>query len=157
MDPRNIPRQAVFNLPTPAAATGFTITPDSGGDWLIRSVRFQLVTDANAADRAVALTLSAGGTEYARFSASAVQAASLTRIYVGVEGIGASGSVGTFTPIAMPGNGIWLPKGHALTVTTANIQAGDQFSVIAGYRVEFPHGPDEHVWPFYPVLLEKSS
>ncbi len=156
-DPRNKPVARTFTLDTPAVAQGFTITPNTAANWLVRALRFQLVTDANAADRAVMVAIADGTREYRRVPGGAVQAATLTRIYAGSEGIDEAGAVGTFIGIRFPTEGLWLPNGHTLTVSIENVQATDQVSAIVGYRFEFPLGPREHMWPFVPVITEESS
>jgi hypothetical protein len=70
-----------------------------------------------------------------------------------------NGAIGTggFIQLNFPTEGIWLPVGHTLAVAVENIQAGDQISVINGYRFEFPKGPREHFWPMVTMMLEESS
>lgn len=157
MDLRNKPIERIFTVATPAVATGFSITPNTAAGWMIRSLRFQLVTDANIADRAVMLSASDGSTNYFLASAGATQAASLTRNYGGVNGFSDTSNVGTFIGLRFPDDGIWLPQGHTLTVSVENIQAGDQVSAIGGRRWEFPTGPREYFWPFITTLMEESS
>lgn len=157
MDPRFKPIERMAPINSPAVASGFTITPNTASGWLIRSLRFQLVTDANVADRAVMLSQTDGSNEYLRTAAVAVQAASLTRVYSAQPGTQAPGAVGTFIGIHAPADGFWLPNGHSLIVTIENVQAGDQISAIAGWRYEFPIGPRVSVWPFVTTLTEESE
>lgn len=156
-DPRNKPIARTFEVASPAVAQGFTITPNTAGDWLIRSLTFQLVTDANAATRAVTLSVSDTAVSYRLLTAGATQAASLTRVYSGSEGVSGAAGAGGFIQLNFPTEGIWLPVGHTLTVAVENIQAGDQISAIRGYRFEFPKGPREHFWPMVTLLMEESS
>lgn len=156
-DPRNKPIARTFSIANPAVATGFTITPDTGANWLIRALTFLLTTDANAANRAVMLNITAGQTTYRTLSAIAVQAASLARTYSGSEGANIVAAIGTLIPIVFPTDGVWLPVGHTLTVSIENVQAGDQITAIQGYRFEFPLGPDVHVWPMVGLMVEESS
>jgi hypothetical protein len=120
-------------------------------------LRFLFTTDANAATRHVTINVNVGGLEYRHVLSSGQQTASTARLYAGSEGTSAVISLGSSITLAFPLQGVWLPNGHTMTVEVDNIQAGDQFSAIAGYRFEFPLGPREHVWPFLPVLLEESS
>lgn len=156
-DPRNKPIATVFTIATPAVGAGFTITPNTASDWLIRALTFQLVTDANAATRAVSLIVSNGSVNYRRLPAGTTQIASLTRVYSGSEGVSAGIATGSVITLTFPEAGILLPNGHTLTVDVENIQAGDQISAINGYRFEFPLGPAIHFWPFVNVLAEESS
>lgn len=157
VDPRNKPIARTFEVATPAVATGFSITPNTGANWLIRALTFQFVTDANAATRLVFLGIAGGATSYRLLPASATQITALTRTYSGSEGLSSAVAAGTVITIAFPTDGIWLPVGHTLTVGVENIQAGDQISAIQGYRFEFPLGPREHFWPMAALLLEESS
>lgn len=156
-DPRNKPIARTFGINAPAAGAGFSITPDTGGDWLIRALTFQFVTDANAATRAVLLTVGVGTVAYRVLPAGATQITALTRTYSGSEGLSVATSLGTAITIAFPKDGIWLPAGHTLSVAAESVQAGDQFGSIQGYRFEFPKGPREHYWPMVHTLLEESS
>lgn len=156
-DPRNKPIARTFVVAQPAVATGFSITPDTAGDWLIRALTFTLVTDANAATRAITLSVSGGATAYRVLTAGATQITGLTRVYSGSEGVSGAAGAGGFIQLNFPNDGIWLPVGHTLSVAAENIQAGDQFSAIAGYRFEFPKGPAEHFWPMVTLLQEESS
>lgn len=157
VDARNKPIARTFDVQAPAVATGFTITPNTAGDWLIRALTFTLVTDVNAATRAVSLSVSGGAGAYRVLSAGATQITALTRVYSGSEGVSGAVGAGGFIPLNFPTEGIWLPVGHTLTVAVENIQAGDQISAIAGYRFEFPKGPTTHFWPMVTLMEEESS
>lgn len=156
-DPRNKPVQRVFTIEQPAAGAVFTITPNTGADWLIRALRFLYTADANVATRHVTLRLTDGVTQYGALLSGSQQTAGQARLYAGTYGNSSVIALGSSVSIPFPENGIWLPNGHSLTVAVDNIQAGDQFTVIAGHRIEFPLGPRDHVWPFMPLLLEESS
>ena len=157
MDPRWKPIERVFPVTQPAVATGFSVVPDTASGWLIRTLRFQLVTDANAANRAIMFAVTDGNTEWWRSSAGDVQAASLTRVYgAHIDSPGAL-TVGTFIGVRWPNDGLWIPKGSRLNVTIENVQVGDQISVIAGSRFEFPVGPYYSMWPFVTALTEDAD
>ena len=156
-DPRNKPIARSFEIASPAVAQGFTITPNTAGDWLIRALTFQLVTDVNAATRAVSLSVSDTAVAYRVLTAATTQITTLTRVYSGSEGVSGAVINSGIIPLNFPTDGIWLPVGHTLTVAVENIQAGDQISAIRGYRFEFPKGPAEHFWPMVTLLAEESS
>lgn len=156
-DPRNLPVNRIITPENPGAGLGFTLTPEGGGHWLIRTLRFTLVSDATVATRAVMLDVTNGNTPYSRMSASATQVAALTRVYSGQNGSQADAAIGAHIPLRLPLDGIWLPQGHSLVVGVENIQAADQISAIAAHVFEFPTGPGEHVWPFITTLREESS
>lgn len=157
MEPRYRPVEKTFPIGAPAAAAGFSVVPDTASGWLIRTLRFQLVTDANAADRAIMFAVTDGNAEYWRSSAGAIQAASLTRVYGAHIGSPGAAAVGTFIGVRWPDDGLWIPKGSRLDVTIENVQAGDQVSLIAGSLFEFPVGPQYYIWPSVATFMEESS
>lgn len=152
MSQYNKPVQRILEPVNPAAGAEVSLTPTGGSGWLLRSLRFQLVTDATVATRAVSLAVSNGSREWFRARANGGQAASLTVVYGGYEG-SSGGSAGTAViGLDFPANGLWIPRGNTLSTITASIQAGDQFSVIGGYAIEMPSGPEWEIWPTYPYM-----
>ena len=121
--------QPVF-IQAPAVASGFTYTYSVGEAWLLRSLSFQMVTDANAANRIVYLDIfEPGGLRIGRFSSGFTQTATLTTIYtfandIAAYGANAAASIGAPTP------NVWLHPGSKITVGVTNVQAGDQISTI---------------------------
>jgi hypothetical protein len=119
--------------------------PVAGADWtykhtgpswiLLRTVVWQLVTAVAAATRASRLQLKFGGDLVAQFPPGATQAASLTVVYTASDSGIASGdpataSVGLSTDIILGDN-------MTLGSNTANIQAADQYSLVAIFGEEF--------------------
>lgn len=110
----------------PAANAELAETVPAGARWRLRSLLASLVTDANAANREVALLIDDGATVYFATTPGANHAASLTRRYcaspAGVRGIGAAANE---IAIAIPD--LVLPAGHRIRTLTTNLQAGDDW------------------------------
>jgi hypothetical protein len=110
----------------PAANVEISETVPTGARWRVQSLRAALVTDANAANREVAITFDDGTNVYAEAHAGANQAASLTRQYTAaVGGVRGAAATGTGILIAMPS--LILPAGHRIRTSTTNRQAGDDW------------------------------
>ena len=120
----------VVAIPTPAVASGFTFVYSTAEYWRVCSLCFQLVADANAANRIVFLDLVDGaGNKLGRSSAGFNQTATLTTVYtfspdISVYGANGAASIGAACP------GLWLHPGAKITVGVTNVQAGDQISAI---------------------------
>jgi hypothetical protein len=110
----------------PAANTEIQETVPTGARWRLISLRAALVTDANAANREVAITFDDGTTVYAEAHAGANQAASLTRQYAAARG-GVRGAAATGTGILIAIPEIVLPAAHRINTATTNRQAGDNW------------------------------
>lgn len=118
----------------PAVATGFALKLDSRWAWRFRCVRFKLVADANAANRFVTVDFcDPEGTVWESNPALAVQVANATQLYdfarnrcIGVSGIATQPQFATLTDV-------WLPPGWQVQINVANVQAGDQLSLVKLY------------------------
>lgn len=156
-DPRNKPVWRVLGIATPAAGADFTLTPNTAAHWLLFSLRFRFVTDANVANRHVVLTVSNGDTEAIHLPAGSLQAAGLDITYSAFPTGRAATTVGTQGGVGWPERGLWIPQGYTFASETINLQVGDQFSEISGMLYEFPTGPDEFYWPLANTFREESS
>ena len=108
-------------------AAGSDLTHTFAADALIHSMALTFVTDANAANRVVRLTLTdSSGNVYWRCSFSNTQAASTTAFYVLYEGAGFNSN--SFVIAPLPTNGLQVNAGDILTITATNKQAGDDFT-----------------------------
>lgn len=157
MDPRNKPIWRILRIPTPAAGANLSIIPDTAAHWLLFSLRFRFVTDANVANRHVVLTVQNGDDESIRLPAGSLQAASLDITYSAFPTGRAATTVGTQGGVAWPERGLWIPQGWSFQSEVINIQVGDQLSEITGLLYEFPSGPETFMWPLTPTLTEESS
>lgn len=122
----------------PAAGAAYTLTLDGSSVRRLTSFVCRLVTDANAANRVLAITFErADGKVYARASGPLVQTASKTVDYAGFcGGVGGYGVTDIAQTFATPPN--FLRPTDVLRVTALNIQATDQLSLIAVDLEEFP-------------------
>lgn len=111
----------------PAANTEILEAVPTGARWRPLSIRAALVTDANAANREVAITFDDGTSVYAEAHAGVNQAASLTRQYAASRG-GVRGAAATATGILIAIPELLLPAGHRIGTATTNRQAGDNWS-----------------------------
>lgn len=101
------------------------------------AVNFNLVTDANAANRRVVLTIDDGTTVFCKAISGHVQAASLTYNYTFAVGAPTlSAVVGTDTSVQLPGP-LLLKGGCRIKTVTASVQATDNYGAMTLYGVEF--------------------
>lgn len=121
---------------SPAVATDFTLTPPGGSIWLLQSLSARIVTDANAANRQAALTLTDGTTTIYSVPPVVNITAGLTTDVVWLPGLEYASSAITGNKLAVGLPDIALPAGYALGPVTTNIQAGDQWSRIVAAVVE---------------------
>lgn len=121
----------------PAAGVAFVQALDSRWWWRFRAVRFQLVADANAANRFVSVDFcDAEGTSWIRNPALAVQIAAATQVYDFCErSIPVSGIAGQ--PQFADLSKVFVPPGWQLRINVSNVQVGDQLSAIRMYVDKF--------------------
>lgn len=135
---RGFPQASV--VANPAVATGISYRVGSSYWERLLSLAFTLVTDANAANRTVTLSiLNEDGLTAAAVPTAAVQAASLTRVYTYLPNVSvASGPVGSnyLTPLPQ----MFLPPMWTVAVTIGAVQAGDQISAVMLNRERFVTG-----------------
>lgn len=126
---------------SPSAGAAFTLA--MAGEYFTRplSVCFQIVSDANAANRAVRVTYeTAGGNVYARTMASPVQVASKTVLYQFFTDAGTvQGVADTFSQAGLPP--IVMAPTDVLAIRVGSIQAGDQISAVALVLERFHRNP----------------
>lgn len=155
--PRQRPVFKVIPVAAPAAGAEIDIVSTAAAGWLVRSIRFRLVTGVAVAVRTVALTLDNQTDEYLRTPAGATQAASLTDIYTGYSGSAGAISSAPDIVIGLPVDGLWMPQGHHLRTVTNNIDAGDQYSQIVMSVIEYPTGPNPPMWPVVESYTEEGD
>ena len=120
----------VVAIANPGAGTDYSFTVPLGVNWLVRSLRLQLVTSAAVANRFVTLRVDDGaGNIFADISGGTVQAASLTFLYTFAAGLPVSANNNVFTN-GLPAE-MRLPGGFRIRTNTTALQAADQFSGLA--------------------------
>jgi hypothetical protein len=124
----------------PAVGGGFVYKND-GQYWeYIDALSFQLVTDSNAANRLVTLTVADGqGTALATVPSAAALTASKTGQYTYLDNYSASTGA-TDGPFLNVFPGVWLQPDYTVTVAIAGVQVGDQVSNIRVYAERFVTG-----------------
>lgn len=119
-----------ISIPAVAVASGFTYNVPRSETQLLLAVTFQLVTDANAANRRVVVNYrDSNNTTFAAIPAPFIQTATLTTVYTFALGASVGGDDGAANiGGALP----YLPLkgGESVVVTITNVQAGDQASSI---------------------------
>lgn len=110
----------------PAANVEIAETVPTGARWRLRSLRAQLVTDANAANREVALQVDDGTAVYFEAASGANQAASLTRQYTFAPQ-GVRGAAATATSTLVATSDLVLVAGHRINTATTNRQVTDNW------------------------------
>jgi hypothetical protein len=113
----------------PAAGSDFQIQIPTNTRVRIMSVTAQLATNATAATRTAELLIKSGVTTVLRIPASATQIASLTNTYNGSTAFNSTAQPVTDIQWLIPSN-LHLAQGFSIVSATANIQAGDQWSLV---------------------------
>lgn len=118
----------------PAANVEIQETVPTGARWRLRSLRAQLVTDGNAANREVSITVDDGTSVYYEAASGANQAASLTRQYTfAPHGVRGAAATGTSLLVAIAT--LLLAAGHRVNTATFNRQVTDNWGA-PQYEVE---------------------
>ena len=148
--PNNRPITRVVKPNTaPAVGGEFSFTPNLGGGWLFHSLTFLLVTSAVAATRVPTLTASNGSDRYLQLVGANGQIANTTNRYTAYPGASNGSQGGGIISFDFPSQGLWIPQGNTLASVTANIDAGDQYSLVVAQVTEYPTDED---WPITPLL-----
>lgn len=120
----------------PAANTEISYTVPAKQLIELTSVRFTLVTDANAATRRVTLTIDDGTNVIYEVASQVTQAASLTYVYTfAVLGPDRSSVAGTSVLQSLPP--IVVQPGYRIKTSTASIQTTDNYGVAQIYGIRY--------------------
>jgi hypothetical protein len=114
----------------PAADGEQIYTVPTGHFFEIYAVNFNYVTDANAANRRVILTIDDGATVFAKSVAGAVQAASLTYNYTFAVGAPTMSAVVDLQLVNNLPGPLFLVAGDRIQTVTTNQQATDNYGVM---------------------------
>jgi len=117
-----------------------TITVPAGKKWNIKSIMFQLATDANAANRTAFLQYqNAAGAAIGQAVSGVVQTAALTYTYVFAPGIPTFTILGPGNTVDIAINEGFLGPGMKIAISALNLQAGDVFNGVLLNVVEYPN------------------
>ena len=132
---------------SPAAGAGFELKLDSRFVWRFLAVKFQITTDANAANRVVTFDYADGnGTVFCTNGAGLLVTASTTAlVFQGASHRGlaewtSSGS--SLTPVWFPIEPMYLVGSQRVQINVASVQAGDQLSAITLVAEQFTNKPE---------------
>jgi hypothetical protein len=126
---------------SPAAGAGFTINISSRYWERFGSLAFRLVSNGNAANRQVVLTVADNdGISLAAFPAASVQVASKTYDYFFMPNLNSFNTL-VGTVITSPAPSFFLQPGWSLVVAVGAMDAADQISNIRWYPERFVTGP----------------
>jgi hypothetical protein len=156
MRPRWYPTPRRVDIATPAVATGWSRINDSGGYWVIKSLAFQLATDANVANRFVTVAAAAAEDAWWRTTSQIAQPASLTRQYSGWDSSPSTTvDSGSVVLLAFPADGLWLPPGNTLSSAIIGVAAGDQLSAIFLSVIELPRTLPASLLPMIGTFVDE--
>jgi hypothetical protein len=127
-------RTVVVNGDKPAAGVGFALTNpylresrrDAGGVATLIAVTFELVTDANVANRFVSVDYADDQQVYARNGVQGAVAASTNPARFTFQAYRGQSEANTNADVFAPLLPVSFPAGHRLLVAIANVAAGDQ-------------------------------
>ncbi len=112
----------------PAVATDFELSVQPNEAWGLRGLRFQLVTDANVANREVNVVLDDGTNNFMLIPPAVVQAASTTQRYAYGRAVGYTHQIGSNQLMSFPD--LVMDTDWRIRSNVVNMQAGDQISSI---------------------------
>lgn len=130
--------QEPFTINPPGAATNATFKVDGRGRRRLVSLVFTLTTDANVANRYVAVEYRGfDGGAFAVNAASVLVTASSTQRFVGSIDRGVA-EWNTGTDVLFPLADVFLHASDTLVIAVSSIQAGDTLTGIRGVMERFP-------------------
>ena len=131
-------QQLPFRIADPAVATVATRSFDGVGLRRLLSLVFTLATDSNVASRYVTVEYQGkDGKAFSVAAAGVTVSASSTQRFAGSAWRG-EGEWATGTDVLVSLLPVLVFPGDVLTIVVANIQAGDQLSLIRGVEERFP-------------------
>lgn len=111
----------------PIAQAEISQTVPTGVRWRLVTMRATLVTDANAANRVVTLTIVRGSDTIYSVTAATAQTASLTNVYQWSNATHLAEVVGTARNYRLPWP-LWLDGGDVISTSTAAMQVADDWA-----------------------------
>jgi len=110
----------------PAANVEISESVPTNARWRLLALLATLVTDANAANRDVALTIDDGTTVVGRFPAAQNDVASQTTRFLWTSG-GARIAIAQDRTIVIPIPDVWIPDGYRFKTVTTGLQVTDNW------------------------------
>lgn len=141
-------------IANPAVGLEWRHTAPGHGIQRIVALRAVITTSAAVANRLPALVLSDGTDDFATIPAPAAVAASLSGVVSTVPGAPSVGAAGGPLLYPSPTDGWTLLPGWSLRTATGAIDAGDQWSAIRLWVVEYPTGPGTRQTPDVATIFE---
>lgn len=135
---RPTPAQIItYNSSNPDAGAQHSFGPPGNTLWLLKALRFSLVTDATVANRVVHIVFSTGGFSTIDCISATAQAASLTRsysCYPGISGGAAADDNDIIIPIPA---GLILGGGDKIKTTITGGVAGDDWGAAQAFVEQY--------------------
>jgi hypothetical protein len=143
----------VFRAVDPAVATDWTVSVPGSATWRVYGVRFDLVADANVANRTAQLVADDQTSEIYRIAFDATVTAGLTARFSAYAGGTRNALLNGAANVGLPTDGLVLLPGYRLRLVSAGLQAGDQYSAVSLQVQEYPVGPDQEWTPGVDTLV----
>lgn len=144
-------------VPNPLVGAEMAVTPNRSGAWRLLNLVFTFTASAVVAVRQVQLRLGDGSRTYWFGVTATTQAATVAATYQATPQAVPAAAVGGIVQLALPPEGLWIPRGWTLSTVTTLIDVGDQYSGIALLVEEFPDGPDFVASPTLPTLYTPAN
>ncbi|HEU5219174.1 MAG TPA: hypothetical protein VFU23_10975 [Gemmatimonadales bacterium] len=141
----------VVSFQTPAAGAEMNLTALGLGTWRLLSLLFTFTASAVVAVRQLSLAIDDGTTTVWRGTTANTQAANSSNVYELLPQAIPTALINGLVLMAMPPEGLILPRGWRLRSTTLLIDVGDQYSAISAYVEELPDGPYDRYTPYQPT------
>lgn len=154
MNANEVPYLRLVTVTQPAAGADWRHTAPGQGIQRVVAARALLTASAAAANRLVSLVLSDGTDDYAIAPTTTAITATLAVPVSTFPGAQAGGAVTTALTAPSPSDGWMLLPGWSLRTVTAALDAGDQWSAIRLWVVEYPTGPTRRRTPDVAVFDE---
>ena len=133
-----------FTPPNPAAGADFTVTVPGEACWAVFSITATLTTSVAVANRVPVFRITDGTNTLQRYPSPANITASLTTLISLLPELGYTSSAITQNTLTFGLPPLYLVAGQQIAVTTALLDAADQWSGINVTVLEMYHGEREH-------------
>lgn len=121
----------VIRVTAPAAGVEWTRVVDPGTFWVVNSIRFRYVADANVANRFPGISFTDGTSEFFRVGTGTAQPAGFTFEYCFSNAFATTFGAGQMVNAPLPPYPFVLLGGMSITSVAVAIQVGDTYANIA--------------------------